>query len=94
MDDFHGVGGRYEVDETTRQRVRKDQPQKMPEGGGARDKEGRLLNTGAAPTQPAMPAPAKAAPWETPAANASGAPPAAEQSSSTTSPRSDRKGAA
>lgn len=59
-------GGRYVVDEKSGERKRVDKPQRMPEGGGARDAKGELLHAGEETPQPAMPEPPKAAPWETP----------------------------
>jgi len=59
-------GGSYTIGKDgVRRRV--DEPQKMPEGGGARDGEGKRLDLGAAPNQPAMPEAPQHAPWETPA---------------------------
>lgn len=71
QDKHHGQGGDFEVDATTRERRRKgDAPRSEPEGGGARDKEGkRLEEKGAEKPESALPAPARA-PWDTEAAAA------------------------
>ncbi|MBE0627982.1 MAG: hypothetical protein IH603_00020 [Burkholderia vietnamiensis] len=42
-DEFHGVGGSYVLDPKTKTRRRVDAPQVMPEGGGARGADGKLL---------------------------------------------------
>lgn len=66
-DEFSGQGGRYTVNKAGK-RVREDKPQEMPEGGGARDSKGNLLNADEVPNTAAFPEPATVAPWAAPAA--------------------------
>lgn len=68
MDKHSGHGGDFEI--VNGERVRKGKaPEAVPEGGGARDSEGkRIVEAAPAKPEPAVPAPAQRAPWDAPAA--------------------------
>lgn len=66
LDKYHGHGGTYEFDPKTGERRLKEKPtEPAPQGGGARDKDGELLEKPAkdAKPEPALPAPGRA-PWD------------------------------
>lgn len=64
MDKFSGQGGDFEMDPVSRERRRKGEaPKAEPEGGGARDKDGKPLKEKIDKCQPALPAPGRA-PWD------------------------------
>jgi hypothetical protein len=65
MDKFSGQGGDFEFDPVSRERRRKGEaPKAEPEGGGARDKDGkRLVEKTPERPEPALPLPGRA-PWD------------------------------
>ena len=68
MDKHQGHGGTYEVDKASGERRLKEKPTQPHATGGARDKDGELLEQLAkdAKPEPALPEPAPA-PWAAPA---------------------------
>lgn len=59
-DEFHGVGGSYLLDPKTGKRTQTEAPTKPNPEGGARDKDGNLLNKAHDVLEPAFAAPAVA----------------------------------
>lgn len=51
-DEFSGQGGSYTLDPVSGKRTRTDQPQTMPEGGGARGSDGKPLFGAPKQTEP------------------------------------------
>lgn len=84
MDKHHGNSGTYLVKDGQRELVEGSQTRPHPEGDAPRDEDGKRVDRDAAQAeqarpQPALPEPAKTAPWEAPAETAK---PAEEPSSS------------
>ena len=88
MDKYHGVGGSYRVNPSTGAREQTESPTKPHREGGARDKDGVLLNQ---PPKDQKPEPAFAAPAAR--AEAPAAEPAPADAAAETSGKSTRKGA-
>jgi hypothetical protein len=58
VDEFHGIGGSYILDPKTGKRTQVEKPTAPSPEGGARDKDGALLNKASDALEPAFAPPA------------------------------------